>query len=35
LSRGTGEPFEVFLSGASEASGPALVEVLATNLHLD
>jgi hypothetical protein len=35
LSPGTGEPFEVFLPGASEASGPALVEVLATNLHLD
>jgi len=35
LSPGTGEPFEVFLLGASEASGPALVEVLATNLHLD
>ena len=35
LSPGTGEPFEVFLPGASEASGPAQVEVLATNLHLD
>jgi hypothetical protein len=35
LSPGTGEPFEVFLPGASEVSGPALVEVLETNLHLD
>ena len=32
---GTGEPFEIFLAGASEASGPALVEVLETNLRLD
>lgn len=35
LSPGTGEPFDIFLPGASEAAGPALVEVLATNLHLD
>ncbi len=35
LSPGSGEPFEVFLPGAAEASSPALVEVLATNLHLD
>jgi len=35
LSPGTGEPFEVFLPGALEASGPALVEVLATNLRLE
>lgn len=35
LSPGIGEPFTVFLQGATEASGPALVEVLTTNLHLD
>jgi len=35
LSPGTGEPFEIFLAGAQEASGPALVEVLETNLRLD
>lgn len=35
LSPGSGEPFEVFLPGAAEPSGPALVEVLETNLHLD
>jgi len=35
LSPGIGEPFSVFLQGATEASGPVLVEVLATNLRLD
>jgi len=35
LSPGTGEPFEIFLPGAAEASGPALVQVLESNLHLE
>jgi len=35
LPPGSGEPFEVFLPGAAEPSGPALVEVVETNLHLD
>lgn len=35
LSPGTGEPFAVFLTGSAETSGPALVEVLETNLRLE
>jgi hypothetical protein len=35
VSPGTGETFDVFLSGATDTSGKIMVEVVETNLRLE